>query len=86
MEFVKCWLRRKTDEGQQTCKVEEIERHINMKEEYTDKYLNNDLDRVAGNYHIIYTFEWCHNVRDGVSNHQLHNCLLNRSFRRKSKK
>ena len=25
----------------------------------------------------------CHNVRDGVSNHQLHNCLLKRLFRRR---
>ena len=27
-----------------------------------------------------------HNGRDGVSNHQSHDCLLNRSFRRRSKK
>ena len=27
-----------------------------------------------------------HNGRDGVSNHQPHNCLLNRLFRRRSKK
>ena len=29
---------------------------------------------------------WCHNGCDGVSNHQPHDCLLNRSFRRRSKK
>ena len=29
---------------------------------------------------------WRHNERDGVSNHQPHDCLLNRSFRRRSKK
>ena len=29
---------------------------------------------------------WCHNEHDGVSNHQPHHCLLNRSFRRRSKK
>ena len=29
---------------------------------------------------------WRHNGRDGVSNHQPHDCLLNRSFRRRSKK
>ena len=28
----------------------------------------------------------CHNERDGVSNHQPHDCLLNRLFRRRSKK
>ena len=29
---------------------------------------------------------WRHNGRDGVSNHQLYDCLLNRLFRRRSKK
>ena len=29
---------------------------------------------------------WRHNECDGVLNHQLHNCLLNRLFRRRSKK
>ena len=29
---------------------------------------------------------WRHNGRDGVSNHQPHDCLLNRLFRRRSKK
>ena len=29
---------------------------------------------------------WRHNGRDGVSNHQPHGCLLNRLFRRRSKK
>ena len=31
-------------------------------------------------------FEWRHNGRDSVSNHQPHDCLLNRLFRRRSKK
>ena len=30
--------------------------------------------------------QWRHNGRDGVSNHQSHDCLLNRLFRRRSKK
>ena len=30
--------------------------------------------------------QWCHNGRDCVSNHQPHDCLLNRIFRRRSKK
>ena len=29
---------------------------------------------------------WRHNERDGVSNHQPHDCLLSRLFRRRSKK
>ena len=40
----------------------------------------------------IYTYtakcslQWSHNGCDGVSNHQPHHCLLNRLFRRRSKK
>ena len=30
--------------------------------------------------------QWRHNGRDGVSNHQPHDCFLNRLFRRRSKK
>ena len=30
--------------------------------------------------------EWCHNGRDGVSDHQPRHCLLNRLFRRRSQK
>ena len=32
------------------------------------------------------TLQWLHNGRDSVSNHQPHGCLLNRLFRRRSKK
>ena len=32
------------------------------------------------------TLQWRHYGRDGVSNHQLHHCQLNRLFRRRSKK
>ena len=34
----------------------------------------------------IVSLLWRHNWRDGVSNHQPRDCLLNRSFRRRSKK
>ena len=30
--------------------------------------------------------QWRHNERDGVSNHQIHDCLLKRLFRHRSKK
>ena len=33
-----------------------------------------------------YLLQWHHNGRDGISNHQPHDCLLNRLFRRRSKK
>ena len=40
--------------------------------------------------HDIYTctkaLQWRHNEHDGVSNHQPHDCLLNRLYRRRSKK
>ena len=35
---------------------------------------------------IMFTLLWRHNGHDGVSNHQPHGCLLNRLFRRRSKK
>ena len=35
---------------------------------------------------MMWTSQWRHNGRDSVSNHQLHNCFLNRLFRRRSKK
>ena len=41
------------------------------------------------NFHIPYPLSashWRHNDHDGVSNHQPHGCLLNRLFRRRSKK
>ena len=34
----------------------------------------------------IRPLQWRHNERDSVSNHQPHDCLLNRLFRRRSKK
>ena len=34
----------------------------------------------------LYPLQWRHNERDSVSNHQPHDCLLNRLFRRRSKK
>ena len=35
---------------------------------------------------MYWLLHWCHNDHDGVSNHQPHGCLLNRLFRRRSKK
>ena len=31
-----------------------------------------------------YALQWCHNERDSVSNHQPHDCLLKRLFRRRA--
>ena len=42
---------------------------------------------LMGLYSLISkTLHWRHNGRDSVSNHQPHDCLLNRLFRRRSKK
>ena len=35
---------------------------------------------------ILFTLQWRHNGHDGVSNHRLLDCLLNRLFRRRRKK
>ena len=35
---------------------------------------------------LTITLHWRHNEHDGVSNHQHHNCLLNRLFKSRSKK
>ena len=35
---------------------------------------------------LVFTLQWRHNGHDSVSNHQPHDCLLNRLFRLRSKK
>ena len=48
-----------------------------------------DEDRTSANYCfllLIFPLQWRRNGRDGVSNHQPHDCLLSRFFRRRSKK
>ena len=37
-------------------------------------------------YHYTISLRWRHNECDSVSNHQPHDCLLNRLFKRRSKK
>ena len=46
------------------------------------------MDTAISCSHIVWhcALHWCHNDHDGVSNHQPHGCLLNRLFRRRSKK
>ena len=41
---------------------------------------------LAQTYDCLCPLRWHHNGRDSVSNHQPHHCLLNRLFRRRSKK
>ena len=42
--------------------------------------------RLRSNCFMLLSLRWRHNDHAGVSNHQPHGCLLNRLFRRKSKK
>ena len=44
------------------------------------------LEYIEYYFHELKTLRWRHNGRDGVSNHQPPDCLLNRLFRRRSKK
>ena len=44
------------------------------------------LVRVRCDIYAFSALQWRHNGRDTVSNHQPHDCLLNRLFRRRSKK
>ena len=41
---------------------------------------------LCASYRSVHTLQWRHNGRGGVSNHQRHDWLLNRLFRRRSKK
>ena len=34
---------------------------------------------------VVYSSQWCHNERDGISNHRRFDCLLNRLFKRSKK-
>ena len=50
-------------------------------------WTNNDSVCMAHKAPLCYSpLRWRHNDHAGVSNHQPHGCLLNRLFRRKSKK
>ena len=40
----------------------------------------------VNHYIMCHSLQWRHNGRDSVSNHEFHDCLLNRLFRRRSKK
>ena len=53
-----------------------------------DRIYGEDIDQVntVTNINDSFTLHWRHNVRDGAPNHQPHYCLLNRLFRRRSKR
>ena len=55
---------------------------IGSKEQYCGEYFHVKMSP----YTSIPSLQWRHNGRDSVSNHQPHDCLLNRLFRRRLKK
>ena len=52
---------------------------------FIDTFLNFLLCRKLWNP-LPFPLWWCHNGHDSISNHQPHDCLLNRLFRRRSNK
>ena len=72
-----------------------IYRYVNGMRIYTYHilYMISDSNATQGPlpFHMVsggtvFALQWRHNERDGVSNHQPHDCLFNRLFRRRSKK
>ena len=53
---------------------------------YIDAVSNLSIDVIKNQQDDILSLRWRHNELDGVSNHQPHDCLLNRLFRRRSQK
>ena len=54
--------------------------------EFTSQWLHLIKDHDIDQWPVsVWSLQWRHNERDGVSNHQPHYCLLNRLLRRRSK-
>ena len=49
-------------------------------------HISTVTSRIWAHLNILNSLQWRRNGRDGISNHQPHDCLLNRLFRRRSKK
>ena len=65
---------------------------LSKEEHYFTNYRRSEVHRGSGLHRgsevhdCAWTLQWHHNGCDGVSNHQPHDCLLSRLFRRRSKK
>ena len=64
----------------------EIENVLNMKAIYLCLNVLLPDTTIPHHWQGPIPLQWRHNGRDGVSDHQPHDCLLNRLFRRRSKK
>ena len=67
--------------------------HLDTWKQTSEKFWSKDmklsLQIVCWKYGLqngSYSLQWHHNGHNGISNHQPHDCLLNRLFRRRSKK
>ena len=56
---------------------------IHLQEHGTVKYCSHPT---RNSHNVGHPLQWRHNGHNGVSDHQSHDCLLNRLFRRRSKK
>ena len=58
----------------------------NVNESYSMAYNSNEICVQPESLNTLVSLQWRHNERDGVSNHQPRDCLLNGLFRPRSKK
>ena len=68
------------------CVVMIYQGNINIVLPRTQPFLRAIAKMTTKIYQCLEILQWCHNGRDSVSNHQPHDCLLSRLFRRRSKK
>ena len=72
-------------------KASDVRAHIYRSHSYSANIWQNMKSKCQGISNLFWnsvmtSFLWRHNYRDGVSNHQPHDCLLNRLFRCRWKK
>ena len=80
------WLTRLFDQWTGTLKsywlVDSLKQHICI----TQHIFYKERSYTTAPMSTFRSLQWRHNGRDGVSNHQLHHCMLNRVLRRRFKK
>ena len=66
-----------------TCYVA-VEKHTWLTHRPLDKFY--EICQILLLWRRVFALQWCHNDRDGVSNHQPHHCLLKHLFGCRSRK
>ena len=74
--WTRCW---------KTCRVVGGLRRLNI-HNTLDGLMQKRRNQIANALKLYFSLQWRHYEHDGVSNHQPHDCLLNRLFIRRSKK